>query len=201
MKSTMSLASKLTNSSTSVSSMGSGAKFNPFKSMRKVFTRSETDPTKRRRKTFVRQSSQHKFKDRDQTAVVFDFDDTLFPITFFEQESGLRDKSPEDLETHMMDEYQDALEKMEESQASAEMLLQCVPNYGHVFIVTLSTRGLLHKRCEAWYPRVWKLLNDSKITIISAMEAHRTLLKKGQKTDHSTFSSGYWAWVKGRAIA
>lgn len=182
--------------------MGSDAKLNPFQSLRKVFNRSqsETEPTERRRKTFVRQSSQHKFKDRDQTAIVFDFDDTLFPTTFFEKESGL-DGSLEDLETHMMDEYQDALEKMEECQASAEMLLQCVPNHGHVFIVTLSTRGLLQKRCEAWYPRVWKLLNDSNITIISAMEAHRASLKKGQKTDNSTFSSGYWAWVKGRAIA
>jgi len=45
---------------------------------------------------------------------------------------------------------------------------------------------------------VWKLLNDSKITIISAMEAHRASLKPGQKTDNSI---GHWALVKGRAIA
>merc|ERR1719163_690745 len=96
-----------------------------------------------------------------------------------------------------MDEYQDALEKMEESQASAEMLLQCAPNYGHVFIVTLSTRGLLQKRCEAWYPRVWKLLNDSKITTVYAMDVHRA----SSKPDQKIFGNGHWAWVKGTAIA
>merc|ERR1712224_3320 len=154
-----------------------------------------------RSKTFIRHSSQHKFKNSDQTAVVFDFDDTLFPTTFFEQKSGLSNKSPADLQTHMMDEYQEALDKIEECQASAEMLLRCAPNCGHVFIVTLSTPKLLQKRCEAWYPRVWKLLNDSKITIISAMEAHRASLKPGEQTDNSNYSMGYWAWVKGKAIA
>jgi len=56
-------------------------------------------------------------------------------------------------------------------------------------------------RCEAWYPRVWKLLNDSQITIVYAIEAHRASLKQDEKANNSNFSNGHWAWVKGKAIA
>lgn len=208
--SNMSLASMST-----VSSMESKPKSNFLKSLKAAFKRKGSDPAaemsesvtpdgaaeRRRKKTFIQHSSQAKFKDRNQTAVVLDFDDTLFPTTFLEQESGLCGKCPADLETHMMDEFEDALAKIEECQSSAELLLRCALNFGHVFIVTLSTRGLLKKRCEAWYPRVWKLLNESKITIVYAIEAHRASLKPDQKKDNSNFSAGHWAWVKGKAIA
>jgi len=170
-----------------------------------VFNRSTSSiassEKRRLQKTFIRQSSQHKFKDIDQTAIVLDFDDTLFPTTFLEQESGLKDKNPADLQTHMMDEFEDALWKMEDCQAAAESLLKCAQSFGRVFIVTLSTRGILQKRCEAWYPRVWKLLNESQITMVYAMDIHRASLKPGQKTNNSNFPVEHWACVKGKAIA
>jgi hypothetical protein len=101
----------------------------------------------------------------------------------------------------MMDEYEDAISKIEECQAVAESILQCAQSFGRVFIVTLSTRGILQKRCETWYPQVWKLLNTSQITVVYAMDIHRALLKPGQKMDNSNFSVGHWAYVKGKAIA
>jgi len=101
----------------------------------------------------------------------------------------------------MMDEFEDALSKIEECQDAAESMLRCAQSFGRVFIVTLSTRGILQKRCEAWYPRVWKLLNESQITIVYAMDIHRASVKPDQKRDNSNFSSGHWAWVKGTAIA
>jgi len=44
-------------------------------------------------------------------------------------------------------------------------------------------------------------LNDSNIPIVYAMDIHRASLKEGQKNDPSSFSSGHWASVKGKAIA
>jgi hypothetical protein len=98
-------------------------------------------------------------------------------------------------------EFEEALSKMEECQDAAESMLQVAKSFGHVFIVTLSTRGILQKRCEAWYPRVWKLLNESQITMVYAMDIHRASLKPDQKGDNAQFSSGHWACVKGKAIA
>lgn len=162
---------------------------------------SETSVERRRKKTFIQHSSQHKFKDRDQTAIVFDFDDTLFPTTFLERDSGLKSENPADIETHMLFEFEDALSKMEECQSAAESMLAVAKSFGHVFIVTLSTRGILQRRCEAWYPRVWKFLNDSQVTIVYAMDIHRASVKPEERGDNSKFSAGHWACVKGKAIA
>jgi hypothetical protein len=207
-----SIASKLSGSSASVASTSAESissletnqsRFNPIKALKKAFKRNGSKPNVERRqlKTFIRQSSQHKFKDSDQTAIVFDFDDTLFPTTFLEGESGLEGKTPADIETHMMNEFEGALSKIEECQAAAESMLQCALSFGRVFIVTLSTRGIFKNRCEAWYPRVWKLFNESQITVVHAMDIHRASLQAGQKNDNSNFSSGHWAFVKGKAIA
>jgi len=153
--------------------------FNALKAAikQKVSSKKEAElPERRRRqkKTFIQHSSQAQFKDRDQTAIVFDFDDTLFPTTFLEHDSGLCSKSPPDQQPHMQQQdLQNALEKIEECQVAAESLLRCALNFGRVIIVTLSSRSLLKKRCEAWYPEVWQILNNSKITIVYAIEAHQ----------------------------
>jgi len=189
----------------------SNTRFNPVKALKAAFKRSVPDSTvdralRRRKKTFIQHSSQHKFKDRDQTAIVFDFDDTLFPTAFLKRGSGLNGKTPADIETHMVDEFEDAVSKIEECQAAAESMLQCACSFGRVFIVTLSDRAILQERCEAWYPRVWKLLNESRITMVYAKDIHRASLKPDdsladEKRDKSNFSAGYWACVKGKAIA
>jgi len=180
-------------------SLEASTKFNPLTALKAAFKGFSPDPIveRRHKKTFIQHSSQRKFKDRNQTAIIFDFDDTLFPTTFLEQDSGLDGKTPVDLETLMMDEFEDALSKIEECQAAAESMLQCAQSFGRVFIVTLCTRGILQKRCEAWYPRVWKLLNESQITTVYAMDVHRA----SSKPDQKIFGNGHWAWVKGMAIA
>merc|ERR1719191_818350 len=95
----------------------------------------------------------------------------------------------------------DVQEKIEKCQASAESLLRCAQEHGRVIIVTLSSRGILQRRCEIWYPRVWKLLNDSKITIVYAIDTHRASLQKNEMNmQNPEFSEGHWAWVKGKAL-
>eukprot|EP00746_Dinoflagellata_sp_MGD_P147333 gnl/MRDRNA2_/MRDRNA2_79696_c0_seq1.p1 gnl/MRDRNA2_/MRDRNA2_79696_c0~~gnl/MRDRNA2_/MRDRNA2_79696_c0_seq1.p1 ORF type:complete len:342 (+),score=64.05 gnl/MRDRNA2_/MRDRNA2_79696_c0_seq1:92-1117(+) len=158
-------------------------------------------------KTFIQHSSQHQFKNRDQTAIVFDWDDTLFPTTFLDNESAFKDYNPLDEERNANEEMRNALDKLEQCQAAAESMIRCAQNFGRVFIVTLSTPGLLKKRCETWYPRVWEMLQKYDIPIVSAMELHRAELKRqsstastGSMPDNSEFSASHWAWVKGRAI-
>jgi len=154
-------------------------------------------------KTFIRHNSQAQFKERNQTGVVFDWDDTLFPTYFLEHESGLDCKLSPDQQIHMTgDQLRSAQAKIEECEAVAESLLRCAQNFGRVFIVTLSSRDLLQKRCQAWYPRVWQLLKDSRITFVYAIELHRSILTPSQrKMQMSEFPTSHWAFVKGKAIA
>lgn len=139
-------------------------------------------------------SSQIHFQEQNQTVVVFDFDDTLFPTTYVDRLSSSYDNG-----SLMADELQDFLGKIEKCQASAETLLQCARNLGHVMIVTLCTRRLLTKRCETWFPRVWKLINDSSMRMVYARESqvHERESKKQSRQNETT---GYWAWVKGTVI-
>eukprot|EP00746_Dinoflagellata_sp_MGD_P154371 gnl/MRDRNA2_/MRDRNA2_84770_c0_seq1.p1 gnl/MRDRNA2_/MRDRNA2_84770_c0~~gnl/MRDRNA2_/MRDRNA2_84770_c0_seq1.p1 ORF type:complete len:369 (-),score=55.99 gnl/MRDRNA2_/MRDRNA2_84770_c0_seq1:67-1173(-) len=179
----------------------------------KVSERAQSPEPNRRKgsKTLVRRSSQCLFAEPNQTAIVFDFDDTLFPTTYVEGQHALLHPHPnQPLPEEQDEEMKDVRNKIEACQVSAESLLRSIQHYGGIFIVTLSGRNKLRKQCEQWYPRIWKLLND-KVTIVYAIELHNSLLhmdhseldnseySSSYRTD-SRFSAGYWAWVKGRAI-
>lgn len=137
-------------------------------------------------------TSQACFKEQQQTAIVFDFDDTLFPTTFVDNLSSSYDEG--NLKANELKEF---LAKIEECQATAESLLGSAQDLGHVIIVTLCSRKLLEKRVETWYPRVWKLMKNSRVVYGRESELHVEESKKQSEEDHST---GYWAWVKGSVI-
>jgi len=98
--------------------------------------------------------------------------------------------SPEDLKA--------AKQKIEECESAAESLLQCARHRGHIFILTLSSRSKLVRQCQTWYPRVWKLLNDSQIKIVCPMDSLRQNSPSLGKVEE--ISAGYWAHVKGQAL-
>lgn len=151
------------------------------------------DPQSPQQAALSRHSSQHLFKERNQTAIVFDFDDTLFPTTFVEKLSVSYEKG-----TLEGQELTDFMGKIEECQTSCETLLQTAREFGQVMIVTLSTRGLLKKRCETWYPRVWKLMGGQPILYGRESQLHKDASKKVAKQDELTMS--HWAHVKGTVI-
>lgn len=123
----------------------------------------------RKTKTFIQHTSQCRFKDRDQTAVVLDWDDTLFPTSFLKR-SGFKLGAPVDQQLNMrMEELNDVLEAIDECQAAAESLLRCAQNFGRVIIVTLSSR-LGVRMCERLYPRVFEFLKASQINIVHAID-------------------------------
>lgn len=160
-----------------------------------------------RDRTLVRHSSQSYFKEKNQTAIVLDWDDTLFPTTYLSSHVALDPTKPPDQQTHMEEEERkEVLGKIEECQDAAESLLRCAHNFGRVIIATLSHRNKLKKNCETWYPRVWKLLHDFKITIVYAQELPKPkeeaprIRKEGGVTLPEELAAYQFAWVKGRAI-
>lgn len=146
-----------------------------------------------RQRSLIRRSSQIQFQDRHQTAVVLDWDDTLFPTSFIEQ------SNEKDMEE---DERKDFRRKIEECQQSAEKMLKLAYSLGRIMIVTLSGRIKMKRLAEKFYPRVWKFLEQFEIRIVYAMDLHKALTSKDQpKKAHEEFSVGHWAQIKGRAIA
>lgn len=139
-------------------------------------------------------TSQIHFQERDQTAIVFDFDDTLFPTTFVDQLSSAFEKgslSEKDLK--------DFMDKIESCQATAEALLESALSLGSVIIVTLCSRGLLKKRCETWYPKVWKLMVDES-KVVYARESQAFSDESNKQSKEESQELQYWAFVKGSVI-
>lgn len=151
----------------------------------------------------TRSNSQSDFAKQHQTAIVLDWEDTLFPTTFVKNSTSL---SP----------YQDVpdspaakneLKHIEECQVAAEALLRCTLEFGRPVIVTLAGRDRMKKQCERWYPRFWKLLKDSQINVVFATEVHQALLKKDKdkakdaKVNYDNFAEADWIKVKGKAIS
>lgn len=151
-------------------------------------------------KHLTRSGSQSDFAKQHQTAIVLDWEDTLFPTTFVKT---LPETPTAKMNQAEVNEMNTALGRIEECQAAAEALLRCAQKFGHPVIVTLAGRDRLKRQCEQWYPRLWKILNDSQINIVFALESHReSLSKKDQaKLDFSKFGEDQWTKLKGRAIA
>lgn len=141
-------------------------------------------------------TSQMHFENPDQTIVVFDFDDTLFPTTFVDKLSDGFDKG-----TLGAQELKEFLGKIDQCQSSAETLLKSAMSRGQVIIVTLCSRGLLKKRCETWYSRAWKIMQsddeECKVVYARESEVHQSAAKNQSKEDETL---EYWAFVKGNVI-
>eukprot|EP00746_Dinoflagellata_sp_MGD_P001989 gnl/MRDRNA2_/MRDRNA2_103814_c0_seq1.p1 gnl/MRDRNA2_/MRDRNA2_103814_c0~~gnl/MRDRNA2_/MRDRNA2_103814_c0_seq1.p1 ORF type:complete len:338 (-),score=44.46 gnl/MRDRNA2_/MRDRNA2_103814_c0_seq1:74-1087(-) len=123
----------------------------------------------RKTKTFIQHTSQCQFKHRDQTAIILDWDDTLFPTSFLER-SGFRNDLPMDQQPNMSQEVLiDFLKDIDECQAAAESLLRCAQNFGRIIIVTLANRVGLRRHARL-YPRIFDLLKVSQISIVHARD-------------------------------
>jgi hypothetical protein len=123
----------------------------------------------RKTKTFIHHNTQCQFKKCDQTAVVLDWDDTLFPTSFLKR-SGFQMHVPVNQQQNVSEEVlNEVLEAIDECQATAESLLRCAQNFGRIIIVTLSSRIAL-RQCARLYPRVFDFLKVSQISIVHALD-------------------------------
>lgn len=153
-----------------------------------------------RKRTWIRRNSQKSFADRSQTVFVFDWDDTLFPTTYVEEDSGLKYRCPYESQTHMTaQELNEVKAKLDECDESAERLLHCATGRGSVIIVTLARPPWISQACRCYFPKTQQVLEDKQVVVVYAQEGNDVPPPKSDENDDA--KDRYWGLVKGRAIA
>ncbi|CAD7942175.1 unnamed protein product [Amoebophrya sp. A25] len=118
-----------------------------------------------------RRNSQDAFATKDQTILVFDWDDTLFPTTWVRHYMGLHWKYP------LQEQPINAIQKrkiklaLDELANEVEQFLLAALQRGRVVIVTLARVPWVKLSCDNFFPRIGQLIKDHDINIVYAQEA------------------------------
>jgi hypothetical protein len=147
-----------------------------------------------------RRNSQGSFSEQDQTVIIFDWDDTLFPTTYVRSDLGLSLKIP--LKDQRIDEKLKAevAKKLAACAQKVEQLLRFAVNFGKVIIVTLARHPWVVNSCEYFYEGIGSLLEELDVKVVYAQRAEQVDYNK-LKMMSDIDEEMYWSRMKGRAIA
>jgi len=151
-----------------------------------------------------RRNSQLEFSDTSQTVIVFDWDDTLFPTSYINDDLGLHWRLPLNKQRNLKGSERDEfVAKLRVCEDKALATLRIGRQCGHVVVVTLATSGWVELACQNFYTNVGALLEELSIPVIYAQEKSNTVQ---QEYDKAKFESHeeiekFWGLVKGKAIS
>lgn len=152
------------------------------------------------RKSFLERRflSQEMFYYPDQTVIIVDWDDTLFPTTWLQQDMGLELDRP--LPQHRPDirvPFEAAMKKAE------DFLVLAKKHSNHVIILTLARSPWIENCVRYFAPWFGKVLRNLEIPIVYAREAvfgarDDEYNKRDFETDEEEMA--YWTNIKSEAI-
>ncbi|CAD7971241.1 unnamed protein product [Amoebophrya sp. A25] len=139
-----------------------------------------------------RRNSQLEFSNANQTIVVFDWDDTLYPTTWVRNDFQLSYKYPLDwqLSEPMLSTVK---AKLAQFEAESELLLRHAATHAEVLIVTLAKRPWIDMSVEHLTPKLGQVVRELKIPMLYAQEFSH--LAEGETREQQ------YAYMKGLAIA
>lgn len=152
----------------------------------------------------MRRNSQTFFRDKAQTVVVFDWDDTLFPTSYVSDDLGLDLNRPLEQQAKLPpSRVEDVRQKLKVCEDNAAATLSRATDLSHVVVVTLASTGWVDLSCKHFYPEVGKLLNSLQIPIIYAQEKATKMQMHYNKAEFQADEEleRYWGLIKGHAIA
>jgi len=149
-------------------------------------------------------NSQVGFSQQSQTVIVFDWDDTLFPTTYINDDLQLEWQLPLDKQRSLSPaDAMDVQRKLSECEEGAESLIQEAVELAHVVVVTLASKGWVELACRHFYPTVGALLREKKIPVVYAQERSGVTQTQYDKLQFQSNEEveRFWGLVKGRAIS
>jgi len=144
-------------------------------------------------------NSQHSFAEQDQTAIILDWDDTLFPTSYLRGDLGLAVKTPVSEQPLSRDEQIKLAEIMANCAEEAKRVLGEAAKHGKVFLVTLARPPWLSEACRVWYPSVGQLIDELGLDVVYAQEGIKIEKRKLNEMQQEEFEA-FWSDVKGKAI-
>jgi len=147
-----------------------------------------------------RRNSKESYAEKTQTAIIFDWDDTLFPTTFVRHGMGLsirKHLKDQNLRPEVMSQVRAALTK---SAGAVDQLLRLADKRGKVVIVTLAKKPWVTDSCRYFYPGIGELIEKLNIQIVYARDGEQIDYSKVSNMAQNQFET-FWAETKGMAIS
>jgi len=163
-------------------------------------------PPKVQTAKLTRRQSDLQFDDKDQTVIVFDWDDTLFPTHFINEELRLNWKQPLEKQREMLagkgTTVEEVRRKVAECEANAIEVLSIAVGLGHVVVVTLAASSWVEISCKHYYPKVGALLRNKGVPVVYALDQAGRDEVMQQAKSLTTYEEveRHWGLIKGRAI-
>eukprot|EP00927_Polykrikos_kofoidii_P069502 TRINITY_DN65011_c0_g1_i1.p1 TRINITY_DN65011_c0_g1~~TRINITY_DN65011_c0_g1_i1.p1 ORF type:complete len:438 (+),score=77.66 TRINITY_DN65011_c0_g1_i1:120-1433(+) len=114
------------------------------------------------------------FAEQNQTVIVFDWDDTLFPTTFIQDSLEFeldwdRPLKEQDGQGNVQ-AVERTIRRMATCETQAALVLSAGHQLAHIVIVTLASAGWVDASCANFYPEVGRLIKELGVPIIYAQE-------------------------------
>jgi len=144
--------------------------------------------------------SQGTFADPQQTVIVFDWDDTLFPTSWIRASEAISWRRPMNAQqlgtTPGMKEITAQLDNCCNLAAS---LLRVSDTYGYTIIVTLAKPHWVTNSCDFFYKTVGSIIRQLKIPVVYARE-FITQSPEALRAMNEAQTMSFWSDAKGMAI-
>ncbi|CAK0894409.1 unnamed protein product [Prorocentrum cordatum] len=163
-------------------------------------TETPVEPFTRHISPFGRKISYTQYVEKTQTAIIFDWDDTLFPTTYVKHDLGLsinHSLKDQALSPGKMVRVRTALAR---AACAAGRLLRLADERGKVVIVTLARSPWVTDSCRNFYPGMGELIKKLGIQIVYARDSEQIEHNKVTSMAEDQFET-FWAETKGRAIS
>lgn len=148
----------------------------------------------------LRRNSQLEFNRSNQTVIIFDWDDTLFPTTYIREDLELSWKVPLQRQKGFSAKVLADIEsKMQTLADNVIKLLEMANEQGHVVLVTLARDPWVNTSCKNFFPSVGSLIEKLGLPIVYAQEGQQIEYNKVQMMEDDEMEK-FWAKVKGKAI-
>mmetsp|Transcript_58783 Transcript_58783/g.137259 ORF Transcript_58783/g.137259 Transcript_58783/m.137259 type:complete len:546 (+) Transcript_58783:153-1790(+) len=198
---------------------GSGAKLKPVSEAGNIFTmgldtgaeeegspRSGADQESPSRKAGMeRRSSQSQFAEKGHTALVLDWDDTIFPTTWVREDCSLNWRHPIDTQLEASTRKTLILQLLSRLLEKLEGFLNGANGSANIFIVTLARRPWITTSTTNFLPGLGKLIEQHKLKVIYAQEYVSSKLSaeyaRGDDFKSAEEVENFWTRVKAEAIS
>lgn len=158
-----------------------------------------TEPTARAKLQFGHIDSQQAFADKQHTAIIFDWDDTLFPTAYIRMDMKFKMMLPLREQRVHNKVKEEAAANLLKCADCAIAILRIAHGLGEVVLVTLARAEWVREACRNFYPGVWEVLEELKVKVVYAQD-DPSLDKSKTKDMSDEELEEFWCRAKGTAI-
>lgn len=141
--------------------------------------------------------SQNTFSKPDQTIIVFDWDDTLFPTHWLRHEQHIHWRYPLDEQTGFSEQDIRGFKKQLGSlQNNVQRVLAQAIGLGHVVVVTLARPPWVQLSCDNFFPQIGRFLQKHKIKVVYAQDLDGDSAQDYNKQQYESDEDAGRFWIQ-----